>query len=277
MRQVKGQSTKDGILDLNIIKASKILLNISYTCANVPLSVRSFILRMRYAKDLRRIRLLKGSYIGKRCFVVGNGPSLNRINLEKLIDENLITVNMFFRHPYYDRLSPMFHCAIDPAMYVGEIGQDFLDVIESHQETSFLISSKAPNDIRTQPNCYTTILGYLPSSKCHPYDLSKPSAAFVNVVLVAIELAIYLGFKEIILLGCDFSQFAVRKAHHSYREMGSDERTATMFQDLQGHAIAIMQHEWLFSYAKKKKVTIVNSTEGSYLDVYPKRNINSII
>lgn len=262
---------------MNIIETSKTFLSAAYTCANVPLVARSFILQRNYGKDVRRIRSLKGYYAGKRCFVVGNGPSLNKIDLDKLVSENLITVNKFFYHPHYEHLKPIFHCAIDPGMYIGEVGLDFLEVIKQYQEINFLLSSKAPIGFKAYPNVYTKILGYLPSHVCHPYDLSKPSAAFINVVLSAIELAIYLGFKEIILIGCDFNQFANRKESHSYEEANSNERNATMFQDLQGHAIAVLQHEWLYSYAQKKKIIIVNATEGSYLDVYPQRDIKNII
>jgi len=262
---------------LDIIKVSRSLLNVAYTCANVPLAFRSCVLQRRYSEQIRKNRSFKGSYIGKRCYVIGNGPSLNNVDLKKLVGKDLITVNKFFQHPYYENLRPIFHCAIDPGMYKGDTGSNFLEIIKQEQQTSFLISSNAPNDFKACSNTYITILGYLPSSICHPYDLARPSAGFINVVLVAIELAIYLGFAEIVLLGCDFNQFAVRKEIHSYIEDNSSERAATMFQDLQGHAIAVMQHEWLFSYAQKKKVEIVNASEGSFLDVYPRVKTDTII
>lgn len=262
---------------MNIIQTSKELLNILYTCANVPLGMRSLALRKRCSKEIRINRSLKTRYSGKRCFVIGNGPSFNKVDINKLVGENLITVNRLYLHPYYESLNPIFHCAIDPGMYKGDAGNEFLEVIKRHQDTSFLLSSNAPNEFKVLSNCFVKVLGFLPSSLCSPYDLAKPSAAFINVILVAIELAIYLGFETIILLGCDFNQFAVRKESHSYKENDSGERMATLFQDLQGHAIALMQHEWLFKYAQKKNVSIVNATEGSYLDIYPRIDINSVI
>lgn len=262
---------------MDIIKASEKLLNVAYSCANVPLAVRSLFMSARFGDEARKIRSFKDFYPGERCYVIGNGPSFNDIDVGKLFGKKTIAVNMLYRHSCYDVLNPMFHCAIDPAMYKGEVGRDFLEVIETHRKTNYLLTAKAPEEFRTQPNAYSTILGYLPSSICSPYDLSKPSAAFVNVILVAIELAIYLGFSEIVLLGCDFSQFANRKECHSYGESGSKERSSTMFQDLQGHAIAVMQHTWLRSYAESRGAVILNATEGSYLDVYQRCKVEDVL
>ena len=44
-------------------------------------------------------RALKDRHVGKRCFVIGNGPSLARTDLAPLANEYTIGANSFYRHP----------------------------------------------------------------------------------------------------------------------------------------------------------------------------------
>ena len=87
--------------------------------------------------------------------------------------------------------------------------------------------------------------------------------------------AIYMGFSEIVLLGCDFSLFASRKDSHFYDSGESVDRKESLFQDLQGHAIVCCQHSYLKKYADAHGVKIVNCTPGSLLDVYPQDQLEN--
>lgn len=259
---------------MDIIPASKRVLDIAYSMADIPLVFRSLSLRTKYGKDAKKITKLQNTYIGQRCFVLGSGPSLKSIDFSSLSGKKIITVNTLYKYPAFKDIYPIFHCALDPGFYRDEYLDSLHAILDNRPETSLLVSSNAPGELRSRTNCYTTIFGYLPSSVVHPFNLARPSAAFVNVVSFAIELALYLGFSEIVLLGCDFSQFTVRKEIHLYDTDSEQDRTAEVWQDLLGHTIAIMQHESLYSYAQKQGVKVVNATEGSFLDVYPHVNLS---
>lgn len=259
---------------MDIIATSKSSLDALYTAFDIPLTFRAMSLSLRYGKEASKIKQRKGQYSGKRCFILGNGPSLKNVDFGRLHGKKLITVNMLYKYPAFYQLSPLFHCALDPGFYRDEYLDSLHAILDNRPETSLLVSSNAPGELRSRTNCYTAIFGYLPSSVVHPFNLARPSAAFVNVVSFAIELALYLGFSEIVLLGCDFSQFTVRKEIHLYDADSEQDRTAEVWQDLLGHTIAIMQHESLYSYAQKQGVKVVNATEGSFLDVYPHVNLN---
>ena len=259
---------------MDIISVSKSILDITYTLADLPLAFRAFPLRLRFGNQAGKIKQLRNKYKGQRCFVLGNGPSLGNMDFGLLRNKNLITVNMLYKYPAYKEIHPIFHCALDPGLYRGEYLDALKDILENRPETNMLVSTNAPVDLRERDNCFTTIFGYLPSRHIHPFNLAKPSAAFVNVVLFAIELAIYLGFKEVVLLGCDFSQFTVRKEIHLYDTEEGKTRLPAVWQDLLGHTIAIMQHESLYDYARSEGVNVVNATEGSFLEVYPRVDIN---
>ena len=142
---------------VDLVKASKLILNTAYTCANIPLAARSFVLYKRYYGAVKKIRSIRNKYDGDRCFVLGNGPSLNMVDLNKLVGKKIITVNMLYRHSFYEKLNPIFHCAIDQVMYRDEVGRTFLEVIKNHGNTNFLVSTNAPNELKALPNTYQTI------------------------------------------------------------------------------------------------------------------------
>ena len=176
---------------MDIIATSKSSLDALYTVFDIPLTFRAVFLSLKYGKEASKIKQRKGEYAGQRCFILGNGPSLKSVDFGRLQDKNLITVNMLYKYPAFDHLSPLFHCALDPGFYQGESLESLYSILDSRPGTSLLVSSNAPSELRSRDNCYTTIFGYLPSRAVHSFDLAKPSAAFVNVILFAIELALY--------------------------------------------------------------------------------------
>lgn len=255
---------------MDLIINSRRLLNMAYTVANVPLAFRAVGLKMRFGSEMSKIKELEDTCKGQRCYVLGNGPSLKKVDFSLLADKNVIAVNMLYKYPQYWDIYPIFHCALDPAFYSAPYLTGLEDLLCKRPNIKLLVSTNAPERLRKKSNCYTVGFGYLPSNIAHPFNLAKPSAAFVNVISFAIELAIYLGFSEVVLLGCDFSQFTVRRECHVYdKDSESSERNAAVWQDLLGHYIALMQHESLQTYAKKKGCSVVNASEGSFLETYP--------
>ena len=50
----------------------------------------------------------------RRCFVIGNGPSLKAMNLAPLSGEFSIGANSFYKHPQADAVNLRFLCIFDP-------------------------------------------------------------------------------------------------------------------------------------------------------------------
>lgn len=263
---------------LSIFTASERILNWFYTCANAALIPRATIQWFRTKGLLSRNKAIKDSANQKRCYILGAGPSLSGVNLNLLVGQPVITVNRLYLLENYRRLSPIFHCALDPAMCSGIYGKEFLDVITSHPSINYLLSGNVPRAFMELDNTYFCQLGFIPSRLVKPFSLHLPSAAFSNVIHYAIELAIYMGFKEIILLGCDFNQFASRTDSHVYdNRVVAKKRTLNMTYELLTHTIMLLQYQYLKEYAEQKGVSIVNATKGSMLDVFEMKNICDLL
>jgi len=63
---------------------------------------------------LNRNSVFIDKYKGKRCFVIGNGPSLNKVDLSKLNGEIIIVMNFFYLNSVLEKWQPTFYCVADP-------------------------------------------------------------------------------------------------------------------------------------------------------------------
>src|SRR5437879_2040487 len=104
---------------------------------NLPLRAAAKVLRMASAKMedtacilnshplltrsekaiLARNGRFQDRYKGSRAFVVGNGPSLNKLRLEHLAKELVFVVNGFACHPILESWQPVALCLAD-SLYV---------------------------------------------------------------------------------------------------------------------------------------------------------------
>ena len=68
---------------------------------------------MNMSINSEKLKNLKGKYSGQRCFIMGNGPSLNKTRLELLADEAVWGFNKIYL--LFDKIEwkPKFYVAND--------------------------------------------------------------------------------------------------------------------------------------------------------------------
>lgn len=152
-----------------------------------------------------RIRQYKNQHQGKRCFIVGNGPSLNQMDLTKLKGEYTFGMNRIYL--LFPKLGFDFtyFVTINPTV-TEQFGQD----IQQLKMPKF-IGWNGRNFLKFTPD---TVL--LPPN--HPTPLFSESPAHViwegaTVTYAAMQLAYYMGFQEVILIGVDHNFVDQGKPH----------------------------------------------------------------
>ena len=93
--------------------------------------------------------------------------------------------------------------------------------------------------------------------------------AFGNIVCCAIGFALGLGYKRIILLGCDFNSFATQKVEHCYSESKDKPKLRPLSMELFCYSFEAEMHNRLSVYADNHKIEILNGTPNSLIDSYP--------
>lgn len=236
------------------------------------------------SKDSQYIKTFKNKYAGKRCFIIGNGPSLRFEDLNLLVNEYTFGANRIYK--FFDRTiwRPSFYMATDRDV-IRESWQDlnaynfneiFLDV-----DPDFDLSQINGNvtriyqDAKFRINKYNDLTAYISE------DVSKCFSVGYTVTFCAIQFAIYMGFKEIYLLGMDFN-FSTRRGKNG--SIQKDNSIKDHFYEKKYNAITPFYYDNnLYAYNVAKQyadvhgIKIFNATRGGKLEVFERVDFDSII
>jgi len=118
------------------------------------------------------------------------------------------------------------------------------------------------------------------------WDISKNNIfSMRTVVYGAIQVAIYMGFSRIYLLGCDhdyLNDISRTSNHHFYKEEKgiSDIQHLSEFTRERWFLEYYMrwkQYRLMKEYAETKNIEIINATAGGMLDVFKRVKLENII
>lgn len=230
------------------------------------------------AEDKKLIRknvLLKEMKRSDKCYIVGLGPSLKKIDLTKL-DGDIIVTNRFYKVSDADKIAPIAYVLCDNSYFEDDSVEDFKNAVMQFPETAFVLNGQYSRYVRnlfpSRKNLFYFYLwgGFISGIKSR-LDCTRVLPMASNVVCAALYLGLYMGYKEINLLGCDFNSFAAQKKSHAYKDE-DDERLWSMSTELFQYAFAADSHVQLNIYANRHRQKIFNATEGSLIDAYERKD-----
>jgi hypothetical protein len=170
----------------------------------------NFILEEPYwylSSNKKKIDSLKNKYEGKRCFILGNGPSLNKNDLTKLEGEYSFGVNGIFYKTEESGYKPTFYVVEDT-----QVMNDNLEKIDRYDvEYKFLRKEYKSKIINHNKVLYFNMnRGFYERSSPHfasprfSLDCSERLYCGQTVTFLNLQIAYYLGFKQVVLIGMDF-------------------------------------------------------------------------
>jgi hypothetical protein len=164
----------------------------------------------------RQLRELRDRHRGERCFILGNGPSLKGMDLSPLAAEVTFTLNRGYL--LFERMGKpaTYHVVVNPL--VAEQWSEEIRRLPCTKFTTwgrrrdFLSSSDmiyigGPN--RDRPPRFST-------------DPTKDLWVGATVTYVAMQLAYYLGFSRVILIGVDHRFSTPGEPHAEVVAQGQD-------------------------------------------------------
>ena len=218
----------------------------------------------------------KNKYEGRRCFIVANGPSLRMEDLEKLKKNNEITFGFNRIYALYDRTDwrPSFYITQDPTIIRTGIDET------REQVNNSVVFIKSPGEHKYDvKNAIYYNLDYRRSQKGLLPDFYNGSNCIFadgkTVVYTALQLAVYMGFKEIYLLGtdCNYSKdnSITQESYPDPRMF--DPKKVGMPADINYWFSA---YEIARKYAENHGVKIYNATRGGMLEVFDRVIFDSL-
>ncbi len=164
---------------------------------------------------MRRLRALKDIHRGQRCFIIGNGPSLKQTNLSLLKDEFTIGMNRFFLAFADLGFKTSYYLSVNDLV----IEQSVADI--QALEMPRFVSWRARRWLKPASDLYflhTTYTGPKFSGK----DMTRRIWEGATVTYTALQLAYYLGFHQVILIGVDHNFATQGKPNTTVVSQGDD-------------------------------------------------------
>lgn len=243
------------------------------------------------SKNSKLLKQYRNAYKGKRCILIGNGPSLTYEDLNMVKDE--ITFGCNFIYKIYDNTDwrPTFLCVAD-GLYTKKAGKEMIDNMCCD---TFMVSSAAKTIKNTGKDYNIIKLDSISTQKNNKYKVVSPLAYHYpggTVMSMMLCLAIYMGFDEIYLLGVDCTSSLSQNGHFIKGYMNSNIRRLDMkriAKRLKKNIVTeeevakyyydrvINVYEIINQYVKKKNVKIYNATRGGALEVYERKNLEEIL
>lgn len=165
--------------------------------------------------DSDELAKLYNAFKGKRCFIIGNGPSLNKHDLMLLKDEYTFGVNSFFYKTRETGFKPYFYVVEDSSVMKENIEEiRNFDAPYKFFPTNYkLLHPKKTNTLFFRMN-----RGFYEKSSPNyvvprfSTDASKVLYCGQSVTYINLQLAYFMGFTEVYLIGMDFS-YVIPESH----------------------------------------------------------------
>ena len=242
-----------------------------------------------------RLRALHDAYRGQRCFIMGNGPSLNKMDLELLKHEYVWGANKVYL--LFDRISwrPPFYVAMDRRV-VPDISRDIKTLAHQLPNTRFFFPSlfRENRVLESRSNIYWYRELQLDTSDI-PFatfsiDASKGVSSARTVTIASLQLAVWLGFSPIYLIGCDTTyvvpptvQFEDNDSHKLVSTQNDDLNhfdnryfgIGSKWHDPRVDKM-ILHYSWAKQVCDSIGVEIYNATVGGALEVFPRADYNNL-
>lgn len=232
-----------------------------------------------FHKPYDKIEDLKGVHQGERCFIIATGPSLKLEDVEKLKKEYTFGINTIFKLFSETDWRPTYYVMTDPSLHKSLYKNADLDVNSYSERRSILnaINKDIVNGDKTiLVHCcwldHVYHYGRSRKFKYHP-NLLFGVYDYYSVTQECIVYAIYMGFKEIYLLGAD-NDYTGSKQHfkNTEGEFHIQYERALKVQEMNNAGYAYVK-----MIAEEQGVKIFNATRGGKLEMFPRVNLDCVL
>ena len=230
----------------------------------------------------RNLLAYKERHLGKKCVLIGNGPSVRLADLNQINQQDCITFVFNRFHKIYSELDfqPDYTVAIDPAFI-----NDFADELQHQHRGELFIGHHKIFNLDVKFNWFRVKSNQNFEFSNNPIKYIEPGG---SVVIAAMQLAYYMGINEFYLYGLDHNfTFSPNE------KQGNDNRDNLMVVGEGNHFIdnyrsnkawippdmALIEEAFVKSkqFLELNKRKIVNISRKSNLSVIPALNFESFL
>jgi len=252
---------------------------------------------VKYRRILSKNIELKNIHSGERCFIVGNAPSISKIEIEKLKDEFVFSISNGYHHPKYSYFKPNYHLlpALTYTSIKGGMNDEaavrwFKEMDKEIGSAKLILSVKQIDLVGKYSLFSRRDVYYMDTSAkdYHDIDLTKTIGEIWSAPQIAIQVAMYMGFKEIYLLGVDHNSICSHKYDYffdaqrvmKFKDASVDENrniVDSLRERFLVHEKLFKVYELLANAAIFKRVKIINLSEESMVDCFERDSFDKVV
>ena len=262
----------------NLDKEPKATINPYRNAANLILSRLFWDLHPYSWASRRKIKILQNKFLGHRAVILCNGPSLNKVNFGDLLASRVFTfglnkINLLFKRTdfrpsaivavnlHVTKQNADFYNSTDIPLFLDSVGKKWVGF---NKHVHFLHSTIDTG--RFAKDCSISInQGY-------------------TVTYVAMQLAFYMGFKSVALVGCDHT-FATKGPANKTVIAGKEDPDhfdpKYFAEGVKWHLPDITASELHYELARdtfeRHDRKIINCTEGGKLEVFMRQPLGDFL
>lgn len=248
------------------------------------------------SEAVRSNAALRNIHVGRRAFIVGNGPSISHQDLFPLKHEIVFTVSSGYHHPDYLSIAPRYHCV--PQISSSRVSQADKKawLKEMHAGTGqaeiFLSETEAPM-VREEglfPGRVVRYLSLIEAFESFPrdqiIDIARHVPGVQSVPIMVLMIAMYMGLSPIYLIGVEHDHFRTGRYSHFYEPTvlkGKDSEvsadgvvTTPLYEDFVSLTRLWGQYRHLREIASANGIEVLNATAGGALDEFPRVELGSL-
>ncbi|MCL2226741.1 MAG: DUF115 domain-containing protein [Oscillospiraceae bacterium] len=262
----------------------------------IPCVLWGDIVTWRDYESNPEIYKFRNCHFGERCFLIGNGPSLRFADLDKLAENKIVSFGCNMIYKIFDKTHwrPDYFFAADQIFIrfsCEEVAKLDIKVkfINNPEQFLSIADSSAVSASLNRGNGCTYFFNRASSFSTNAFSFSEDaSKALVwegTVMSPMLQMAVYMGFKEIFLLGVDWSNVLksgtiTDTTTHFYEE---DQQFNEQYDALRKGAVLQNMHEFAYNdylnaneYCSLHGIKVLNATRGGKLDVFERVDFDSL-
>ncbi|WP_088070511.1 6-hydroxymethylpterin diphosphokinase MptE-like protein [Gottfriedia luciferensis] len=230
------------------------------------------VTRINRRSKFEKLRNIKNKHLGERCFIVATGPSLKIEDLDKLHGEITFSMNSICLAFDETDWRPTYYGIQDIGNYL-----EFEECIKNLDlECKFigepiLKHTNVPNEFYIYP---MNMLNHYWMHKEYNTKFSDDAFAVVydgyTITYSLIQIAVYMGFKEIYLLGTDCNYSS--DLNHHFKNYSYFDPSYSVAGLKMIHAFKVAKE-----YADSNNIKIYNATRGGMLEVFERVDLDTVV
>jgi len=215
-----------------------------------------------------RLKKFKDKHKGEDCFILGNGPSLNKMDLAPLANRHTFGQNKIYL--IFEKVDLNLSYLVAVNQLVIEQSARQFEAMDCQVFLSYVAAKGVVKDQENIQRLHTLNLWSFYE------DIAQPICEGNTVTFVSLQLAFYMGFRRVFLIGVDHSFKQSGQSHEVQTYEGEDENhfhpdyfkgQQWQLADVYGSEVSYHMANYFY---KNDGRQILDATLGGKLEVFPK-------